>query len=343
MRLMTNPAAIDETAFQFRAAAPVQFAADDGAEGKGRKRRLSGVAYSGEVIAPHWYWGAVVFDLATCEIPDRIPVLVDHNRSERAGVTSMTAANNRLDLVDGVLLDNETGNEIAADADAGFPFQLSVHIEPANVQTLQPNESATVNGRVVNGPCAIFRNSQIREVSLTPTGADSRTSATVFAASPITANRGTEMSNPNPNPNEFSAAAQARIAELEAQAAASAARVAELETQAREFAARARTEEVRNLFAEIGREFNDQAASAYLALSPEQFAAIAADLRANAKPAAPAPDPTLFSHQATAGATVDTNDPKAIAAAAHEFQARERAAGRDPSYVEAVRAVTRKA
>ena len=160
-----------------RFAAPVQFEAGTSPTDP---RRISGVAYSGDVLA-HPYWSAVVFDLATTQAPDRLPVLVEHDRAQRAGVASLRITPERIEIESGTLLRNATGTQVAADADAGFPWQLSVHIEPREVQQLAAGERATVNGRDVAGPAAIFRNATIREVSFTPTGIDPSTSAAVFS------------------------------------------------------------------------------------------------------------------------------------------------------------------
>lgn len=290
-----------------------EFAKPEG-EGSG-PRRLKGVAYSGELLA-HPYWGAVIFDLSTTEAPERMPVLVDHDRSKRAGVATLSIGE-RIDITSGFLLPNDTGSAVAADADAGFPFQLSVHIEPREVQILSVGESADVNGRKVEGPAAVFRNSQIREVSLTPTGVDANTSATVFSVGSAThevpsmttqtpAAPAAAVETPAPAP---AAAVQASAdtatldsirAELDAAIAARDAAVAERDTLARN----TRMSAVRALFSDLGRTFKDDAerdaaAAPYLDMPETAFAAVAADMRA-AKPKVAA-TPNLFSHQATSG------------------------------------------
>lgn len=162
----------------FRFAARVQFSAPTA--GTNEPRKISGVAYSGDVLA-HPFWGSVVFDLSTTTAPEKLPVLVEHDRARRAGVAKLSITPDRITIASGNLLPNATGAEVAADADAGFPWQLSVHIEPAEVQQLATGETARVNGRTVSGPAAVFRRSLIREVSFTPTGVDHNTNAAVFS------------------------------------------------------------------------------------------------------------------------------------------------------------------
>lgn len=48
-------------------------------------RKFSGVAYAGGVITGHFYWGRVAFDLATTRFAERVPILIEHDRSQRAG------------------------------------------------------------------------------------------------------------------------------------------------------------------------------------------------------------------------------------------------------------------
>ncbi len=351
---MTRATAQKETtpveAFRFGATA-FEFA-EAPAEGAG-PRKIKGVAYSGDMLA-HPYWGGVIFDLSTCEAPGRMPVLVDHDRSKRAGVAQLSIGD-RIDLSDGFLLPNDVGASVAADADAGFPWQLSVHIEPREIQILSAGESAEVNGRKVDGPATVFRHSLIREVSLTPTGVDSNTTAAVFSVG------ATQREVPTMTPttetttttDPAAAAAAAETARVAAQASADAA-TAELATvRAERDAARTELETIRKntrmsavvaLFAETGRTFaddaaRDTAAAPYLGLDETAFAAVAADLRA-AKPKAPA---GLFSHQATTGAgngaTADVNDPHQFAAAIQREQAKAAREGEQITVLEAANRV----
>jgi hypothetical protein len=189
----------EETALRF--AAPFEFEASPGG-----LRRIKGVAYSGDLLR-HPYWGAVIFDLSTTEAPKPVPVLIEHDRAQRAGVCSLTIGK-RIDIADGHLLANDAGRAVAAEADAGFPWQLSVHIEPREVQMLSAGESVDVNGRKVEGPAAVFRNSLIREVSFTPTGVDSNTSAAVFSTA------GRAQASEVTDPHKFAAAVRAEQARV---------------------------------------------------------------------------------------------------------------------------------
>jgi hypothetical protein len=65
-------------------------------------------------------------------------------------------------------------------ADEGYPWQLSVHIVPDEIEKVHPNQEVTINGLNLIGPGHIFRKSSIREVSFCAVGADRGTNAVVF-------------------------------------------------------------------------------------------------------------------------------------------------------------------
>lgn len=144
-----------------------------------KQRSFEGVAYSGKPLN-HFIWDKIVFDLETTQSAKKIPALIDHLRASRAGVASLTTEDNQL-LAKGKLLSNKHGQEVAQDADEGFPWQMSVHIEPGSIERFNADQTATVNGKTINGPLHVFRNNTIREVSFTPTGVDGDTTARVMS------------------------------------------------------------------------------------------------------------------------------------------------------------------
>jgi hypothetical protein len=308
------------------------------AEAPNGSRRLEGVAYSGGVISPHSYWGAVIFDLSTLELPERVPVLVDHDRAQRAGWASLAVRNGALEITEGQLLTNATGQAVAADADQGFPWQMSVHIEPARIEEIQTGASAVVNGRTVTGPAFVFRQSRIREVTVTPTGADHRTSAQVFSAAPALPTESPAMSNPNGNAPTLESLGAA-LAELQAQFSAQTEQLNAANARLAEYATAERAGQVRELFAATGMEHDDAAAAPFLAMDATTFNATATALRAKVKPAPKGngnPPAHLFSETATGGADGDAPiDPHAHAQAIRQFQAERAAQGTPVSAAQA--------
>lgn len=252
-------------AFRF-AAPPAAFATD--ADGR---RRVEGVAYSGDVITSHWYWSAIVFDLSGIEPAQRIPLLVEHDRSQRVGFTSLVAGTD-LRLSEGRLLKNPLAQSVASDADDGFPWQLSVHIEPISTEDLRPGEKVTVNGREVHGPCTVFRQSRIREVSFTPTGVDHNTSARVFSSS-----KGAQHVDTKELEAKLSAATK-EADELRGRLAAAEKRAEAAESAHKAAQLAQRTEDVKSLFAGMGRTFSDEAAKPYIEMDGAAFAIWKADM-----------------------------------------------------------------
>ena len=120
------------------------------------------------------------------------------------GVGKLTIGADGL-TISGTLLDNEHGKQVAAEADQGFPWQMSAHIDPARVESLPAGKTASVNGQTVTGPILILRDSDVREVSFTPTGVDKSTHATVL---------GDDDDPENPNPQEKTVTLEEALAEI---------------------------------------------------------------------------------------------------------------------------------
>lgn len=276
--------------YRFEAPPPSLAAASD----QTKTRTFSGTAYAG---GPLREWGSpIVIDLESLILPPVCPVLEGHDREKRVGVCSLSVQDGRL-MAAGRLLSNEDAQSLAADADEGFPWQMSVHAEPGRVEEIAVGASFSVNGRALTGPLIVLRDTLIRELSFTPTGVDAATEARVLSAEVPSA----------PNPKDLSD--MPTIEELHSQLAIEKARAEQAEAQVLQLTARAEQAEqdlaavragarkaaVLSLFAELGRPCPEAALPHYLALSEDAFGVVAADLRA-AKPHVPG---HLFSEQAT--------------------------------------------
>lgn len=319
--------------YRFATPAPVFAAAAEG-----DRRKFSGIAYSGDVVTGHWYWDAVIFDLSTTTAKGTVPALIEHNRNQRCGV-GQVAINPDNITISGSLLSNEHGSAVASDADEGFPWELSVHIEPGSTERVLAGTTVVVNGRSIPGPVTIFRNSQIREVSFTPTGADERTSARVFSQSAQDTATVAETKDQT-----------ARIAELESQLAAEKAVRLEVETKFAATQKAARTEQVKKLFEARGESFTEADAEPFYDMSEAQFACVsrfAVGAKTEKLPEKKAPLPPHFTqHQATEGAEkVGAEDAAGMAAAAAEYHREQAKAGNHISFsaaVQHIRALTKK-
>lgn len=143
-------------------------------------RTFTGIAYSGKVIKNHPFWGDLAFDVSTMSSKPRIPILFNHDMEKIVGSGTLEFSDSV--RVSGTISSTtKYGQEAyALIKEEGFPMQESVYIEPESIFNLPKGEKLTVNGQQLVGPATIFRGGKIKEVSLTPLGADSETSTTIF-------------------------------------------------------------------------------------------------------------------------------------------------------------------
>lgn len=144
-------------------------------------RTFSGIAYSGKMIKNHPFWGDLIFDVASMKSKPRIPILFNHDMEKIVGSGALTFTDEV--RVNGTISNVTEHGKYLYDLikGEGFPMQESVYIEPETIRNLQKNERMKVNGQEITGPATIFIGGKIKEVSLTPLGADSETSTTIFS------------------------------------------------------------------------------------------------------------------------------------------------------------------
>ena len=264
---------------------------------EGQKRKFKGTAYAGGRVDGHWYWGrsGVVFDLDGIEIDKPTALLEEHFGASRIGVVQAVDTSGKID-VSGDFLTNAKAQEIVQDSDDGFPFQMSMMIDPGSIEEVSQGKSVTVNGQSFEGPITIFRQNRIREFTICSTGADRNTSINAFSG----------KANPNPTKEDTNVTelekAQAKITELEGQ-------VNTLTEQNKQFAAAKREAEITALGKDLGKEFSaeditemknlDDSAFTFSAKHLRQFAATKPPEQKT--PAVPSHLTHLFNHQATAG------------------------------------------
>lgn len=295
--------ALAEDNRQFAMTALAQFAVEG--EGSSAKRRFSGIAYSGEVITEHWYWGNVVFDLSSITVPPKMPALIDHDRGLRAGFVTDSGLEPSGLRVRGQLLTNDSGQAVAKDSDDGFPWQMSVHITPGRVEEIMAGTKTTVNGKELMGPLTVFKDSVLKEVSFTATGWDSNTTATALSRPSGGILQPPSTGEMSMTEDEIKAM-QADNARLKAESEASKAAATAANEAAAKFSKERRTADITTLFGVLGREFkaDDPQVLAFAAMDQAGFDLTASMLREQAtktKPAANAATQALFSHQAQTG------------------------------------------
>ena len=277
-------------------------------------RRFEGVAYSGKEITGHPFWGKVIFDLSTTIANTSLPILLSHDREKIVGFTDQVEILDSIRISGKVTNTTPYGVEVAKLSDEGFPWQMSVHIDPERVEKLSKNKTTFVNGQKVTGPANIFRNSKIREVSFTPTGMDDRTHAYVMSGELEEDGEAKDISvieNNNPEGEEpMSDESNERIKTLEETNMSLKAELAEThEELIKEKAEKAellksrRFERLKTVFENLGKELKQSDCEVYFSMKDEFFDRVVQDLE-SVKPSIPE---NLFSEEAKDGEEDDDN------------------------------------
>lgn len=275
--------------FQFGVPTNIVAGVNDG------NRRFSGVAYTGDPITNHPYWGTVVFDLSLIEVPAKMAILRDHECEDIVGFSDESAVTQDGLVLGGVLSKvTDAGKEVAALSDEGFPWQMSVRIQPSRIEELSAGATAVINNRTVTGPAYIFRESKLVETSFTPTGWDSGTTATALSHS----------LNPTSQEDSVSKELEAKVAQLEGELSASKTNNDALKKELDELKASISTKEadarmsrVKDAYKAVGKELSEEEAKKF-ANMPDDAVNAVVDALAVVKPNLPE---GLFSHQATDG------------------------------------------
>lgn len=280
----------------------------DAQEDGKKKRTFSGVAYSGEVITDHWYWKQVIFDLDSMQIKGRIPALLEHSSYQRAGAIESHSISYESGLtVSGILLSNEFGTQVATDSDDGFPWQMSVRIEPSSIDEIQAGNTVTVNGKLLHGPITVFRGGRIREVSFCALGADENTMAVAASHNPNNSQEDTDVTELE------QAKAALQQAETERDNALN---------ELKQFKAEKRNDDISALEKELKTQFSAEDKAAYTAMDDASFSFTAKQLRQFSGKNSPANNgpSNLFTHQAKS----DGNEKQTFGAGSLVDQAKQR-------------------
>ncbi len=147
-------------------------------------RRLSIVAYSGGLMNVAGF-GPVVIDLAGMTFNASLPLLADHENAVSAvvGAGFPRVESGRL-VLDGTT-SGTRGAEVVSLLESGAPLQASVGASTLEKEWIEPGNSVRANGQTITAGDSGFwfvRKSVLKEVSLTPLGADGDTSVTLAAA-----------------------------------------------------------------------------------------------------------------------------------------------------------------
>ncbi len=149
---------------------------------KAAPRRFQMTAYTGGPMQLAGWRFPVVVDLAGLLASAKPKVFLEHDRTQRVGHIDQVQASESSLVVAGVVSSTgKAAQEVIADAGAGYPWQASIGARATQVEWVPEGHSATVNGRVVQGPVNIARKSVLGEVSFVALGADDATWAQIAA------------------------------------------------------------------------------------------------------------------------------------------------------------------
>lgn len=152
------------------------------AEGGGGGNNFRILGYSGKIIKNHWYWGNMAIDLAGLKFyKKRIAVLESHFTNSRIGFTTKQEIKDAV-RVEGEFLDSENAQQMKKDIKAGFPMEASLFCPPSIIEHVLEGASVKVNGHVMKGPGAVFREAIVKEVSMCVFGLDTNTKSSAFDA-----------------------------------------------------------------------------------------------------------------------------------------------------------------
>jgi hypothetical protein len=275
------------------------------------KDNFTATVYGGGVLFDHPQWrGGVIFDLASTTLADNTPVLLNHDRDKESGFSNSLTIKDGAIVATGKLLDNESGNRIKDNAEQGFKWQLSPHIIPRETYQLKKGETAVINGLTVEHPVVIFKNNTVREISFTPVGVDSTTSATIFNLPIIEASKMEDENTPAPAASLLSKIAAMLQLAPDASEEDVLTAVKTLIDSAMEAEESSRDMQLKEAFALAGKTYDKSKAAHYFSMPSDTFAAVVADL-SSIKPVAPQqvqakPLPANLFHLPATSATAKT-------------------------------------
>jgi phage major head subunit gpT-like protein/phage head maturation protease len=165
--------------------ADVDIVAADAVEGEAPPRpKFSIVGYTGSTMSISGYYSPVVIDLAGMKVSRaQIPALLDHDSSRIVGQTDAVTIDGKGVRLSGILTGDDTdAAKIVMHAKNGFRWQASIGASVQSSEFVKPGSKASVNGREVDGPVFVIRQSTLKEISFVAIGADDQTSAAVAAS-----------------------------------------------------------------------------------------------------------------------------------------------------------------
>ena len=150
-------------------------------------KRMKIVAYNGGLMNVGWGY-PVGIELAGLKWREdnAIPILCQHKTNSIDAIcgqaTKVSHDGQSLVLEADFMPVSDDAKKVHELAKAGFKFQASVGVSPADVFFVEANTGYNLNGVEVKGECYIVRAGTLNEVSIVPLGADGSTRTAIAAA-----------------------------------------------------------------------------------------------------------------------------------------------------------------
>lgn len=180
-------AVVDESTLRLSGAVDITLAAQ-ATEGEAQAPdRFAILAYTGKLI--DWGWHRFVIDLKGMKLAKaKVPCLHGHYGSSIVGTIDKGGSDASGFIVTGEFsrVPTSKGPEVLEHAREGFPWQASIGVQGVKVLHVDKGSTHKVNGQTVEGPCDVWLESSVFEVSFVPFGADDDTAAIAMSASGTT-------------------------------------------------------------------------------------------------------------------------------------------------------------
>jgi capsid protein len=158
------------------------------AAGEAGPRKFDILAYTGGTLPVKGAPLPVIVDLRGMSIPNSVPLLLNHTVSTDTTLGQATEINNdgQQITMQGVITgQSEQCLEVLAQHDKGHKWQASIGAYVVEAEQINPGARVVVNGQEFFGPVIVARRSELRETSVTPMGADSRTMVNLAASAAL--------------------------------------------------------------------------------------------------------------------------------------------------------------
>ncbi len=153
----------------------------------GKARRFDILAYTGGKLNVSGAPLPVVVDLSALTVAQNVPILIDHTKSVESTLGQVEAVENdgtTLRLRGSVTGASPKCLQVLAQADKGHKWQASIGCNYEGIE-IPAGQVVAVNGQQIEGPFILARSAELRETSVLPMGADSRTTVNLAAAAAL--------------------------------------------------------------------------------------------------------------------------------------------------------------